>query len=312
MGISSDTSPLAVDAIPTGSLSLDIALGVGGIPRGCIVEIFGPESSGKTTLAQHIAAETQQLGGTAAFIDMEHALDPTYAAACGVDIDRLLISHPQTGEHALEVAQTLTNSGAVDLIIVDSVAALVPQAELLGEMGEAHLGLMARLMSQALRKLSPAARATNTAIIFTNQLRQKIRHAPNIQETTTGGNALKLHAAIRLDVRCVKHIQSGSAIVGSRILARVVKNKLAAELQTAEFDIMHDEGISKVGDLFDLALNLEIIREQRFGYSFQHQPLGQDRDTTLCFLRRHQQLAQSINSAIRQRYLPPSLMPLEP
>ncbi|MFH1636400.1 MAG: recombinase RecA [Chloroflexota bacterium] len=302
---------LAVEVIPTGSLSLDIALGVGGIPRGRVTEIYGPEASGKTTIAQHIVAEAQKLGGTAAFIDMEHALDPVYAAACGVDVDNLLISQPDTGEQALEISEALVRSGAVDVVVIDSVAALVPRAEIEGDMGDAHMGLMARLMSQALRKLSGAIKQTNTAVIFTNQLRQKIGVVFGNPETTTGGNALKFYASVRLDVRRIQSIKVGSDIVGNRTRVRVVKNKVAAPFRTAEFDIMYSEGISKVGDLLDLATELEIIAKRGSFYSYGDLRLGQGRENAKEFLRQNPDMAEEVEAIIRDELLPPPVMPLE-
>ena len=292
---------LAVEAIPTGSLSLDIALGVGGIPRGRVTEIYGPESSGKTTIAQHIVAEAQKLGGTAAFIDMEHALDPTYAAACGVDVDNLLISQPDTGEQALEICEALVRSGAVDVVVIDSVAALVPRAEIEGDMGDAHMGLMARLMSQALRKLSGAIKQTNTAVIFTNQLRQKIGVMFGNPETTTGGKALKFYASVRLDVRRIQSIKVGSEIIGNRTRVRVVKNKVAAPFRTAEFDIMYSEGISKVGDLLDLATELEIVTKRGSFYSYGDLRLAQGRENAKNFLRDNPNLAEEIELTVRHK-----------
>ncbi len=291
---------LTVDVIPTGSLSLDLALGVGGIPRGRVTEIYGPESSGKTTICQHIVAEAQRMGGICAFVDMEHALDPRYAAACGVDIDNLLISQPDTGEQALEIVETLVRSGAVDVIVVDSVAALVPRAEIEGDMGDAHMGLMARLMSQALRKLSGAIKQTNTAVIFTNQLRQKIGVMFGNPETTTGGQALKFYASVRLDVRRIQSIKVGSEVIGNRTRVRVVKNKVAPPFQTAEFDIMYNEGISKVGDLIDLGTELDIITKRGSFYSYGDLRLAQGRENAKEFLRQNPDLMAEIEARIRQ------------
>ena len=306
-----DARHLTVDVIPSGSLSLDIALGVGGIPRGRVTEIYGPESSGKTTITQHIVAEAQKLGGTAAFIDMEHALDTVYAEACGVDVENLLIAQPDMGEQALEITETLVRSGAVDVIVIDSVAALVPRAELDGQMGDSHMGLMARLMSQALRKLSGAIKQANTAVIFTNQLRQKIGVVYGNPETTTGGQALKFYASVRLDVRRVQTIKVGSEVVGNRTRVRVVKNKVAPPFQTAEFDIMYNEGISKVGDLLDIAAGMEIVSKRGSYYSYGDQKMAQGRENAKDFLRQNWKLAEEIEAAIREELLPPPLMPLE-
>jgi recombination protein RecA len=291
---------LMVEAIPTGSLSLDISLGVGGIPRGRITEIYGPESSGKTTLCQHIVAEAQKLGGTAAFIDMEHALDPAYASRCGVDIDNLLISQPDMGEQALEICETLVRSGAVDVVIVDSVAALVPRAEIEGDMGDSPMGMQARLMSQALRKLSGAIKQTNTAVVFTNQLRQKIGVMFGNPETTTGGMALKFYASVRLDVRRIQQIKMGTEIIGNRTRVRVVKNKVAAPFRTAEFDIMYNEGISKAGDLLDLATEMELVIKRGSFYSYGDLRLGQGRENAKDYLRQNPILAAEIEAAVRQ------------
>jgi len=302
---------LRVAVIPTGSLSLDIALGVGGIPRGRVTEIYGPESSGKTTIAQHIVAETQMLGGTAAFVDMEHALDPVYAEACGVDVNNLLVSQPDTGEQALEITEALVRSGAVDLVVIDSVAALVPRAEIEGDMGDAHMGLMARLMSQALRKLSGAIKQTNTSVIFTNQLRQKIGIVFGNPETTTGGNALKFYASVRLDVRRIQSIKVGSEVIGNRTRVRVVKNKVAAPFKQAEFDIMYAEGISKVGDILDLATELDIIEKRGSYYSYGDLRLAQGRENAKEYLRENLDLTEEIEAVIRKDLLPPPVMPLE-
>ena len=298
-----DAHSMVVDAIPTGALSLDLALGVGGIPRGRITEIYGPESSGKTTLCQHIVAETQKLGGTAAFIDMEHALDPTYAAKCGVDINNLLVSQPDTGEQALEITETLVRSGAVDLVVVDSVAALVPRSELEGDMGDASMGMQARLMSQALRKLSGAINQTKTSVVFTNQLRQKIGVMFGNPETTTGGQALKFYASVRLDVRRIQAIKLGEEVIGNRTRVRVVKNKVAPPFRTAEFDIMFNEGISKVGDMLDLATKLEIITKRGAFFSYGDIRIGQGRENSKEFLRQNPDLANEIETVIRQKAL---------
>ncbi len=294
---------MVVDAIPTGSLSLDIALGVGGIPRGRITEIYGPESSGKTTICQHIVAETQRIGGTAAFVDMEHALDPSYAAKCGVDIDNLLVSQPDTGEQALEITETLVRSGAVDVVVVDSVAALVPRSELEGDMGDATMGVQARLMSQALRKLSGAINQTKTSVVFTNQLRQKIGVMFGNPETTTGGQALKFYATLRMDVRRIQAIKMGAEVIGNRTRVRVVKNKVAPPFRTAEFDIMYNEGISKAGDVLDLATQLEVIQKRGAFFSYGDVRLGQGRENAKEFLRQNGELATEIEMIIRQKAL---------
>ncbi|MGD0806237.1 MAG: recombinase RecA [Anaerolineales bacterium] len=298
-----DATHLAVEVIPTGSLALDIALGVGGIPRGRVTEIYGPESSGKTTLCQHIVAETQKKGGMAAYIDMEHALDPSYAAKCGVNTDALYVSQPDTGEQALAIAETLIRSGAVDVVIVDSVAALVPRAEIEGDMGDATMGMMARLMSQALRKLSAAIRQTNTVMIFTNQLRQKIGVMFGNPETTTGGMALKFYASVRLDVRRVQSIKVGAEVVGSRTRVRVVKNKVAPPFREAEFDIMYNEGISKTGDLIDIGTALGLIVKRGAFFSFQDTRIGQGRENAKQYLKEHPELTDLLDKVIREKTL---------
>lgn len=294
-----EATHMQVASIPTGSLSLDMALGVGGIPKARITEIYGPESSGKTTICQHIVAECQAQGGTAAFIDMEHALDPTYAVRCGVKVEELLISQPDTGEQALEIAETLVRSGAVDLVVIDSVAALVPRSEIEGDMGDATMGVQARLMSQAMRKLSGAINQTKTAVIFTNQLRQKIGVMFGNPETTTGGNALKFYASVRLDVRRVQSIKVGAEIVGNRVRVRVVKNKVSAPFRTAEFDIMYNEGISKSGDILDLATNLEVIDKRGSFYSYKDQRLGQGREASKNYLSQNPDLRLEIEETVR-------------
>jgi recombination protein RecA len=298
-----ESTHLNVEVIPTGSLALDIALGVGGIPRGRVTEIYGPESSGKTTICQHIVAETQKRGGMAAYIDMEHALDPSYAAKCGVDTDALYVSQPDTGEQALAIAETLIRSGAVDVVIVDSVAALVPRAEIEGDMGDATMGMMARLMSQALRKLSAAIRQTNTAMIFTNQLRQKIGVMFGNPETTTGGMALKFYASVRLDVRRVQSIKVGAEVVGSRTRVRVVKNKVAPPFREAEFDIMYNEGISKTGDLIDIGTALGLIVKRGAFFSFQDTRIGQGRENAKQYLKEHPELTDQLDKVIREKTL---------
>ena len=295
-----ESTHLQVDDIPTGALSLDIALGVGGIPRGRVTEIYGPESSGKTTLCQHIIAEAQRLGGIAAFIDVEHALDPGYAARCGVDVDSLYISQPDTGEQALEIAEALVRSGAIDVVVIDSVAALVPRAEIEGEMGDSHMGLQARLMSQALRKLSGAVKQSNTAFIFTNQLRQKIGVMFGNPETTTGGMALRFYASVRLDMRRVESIKEGGEVIGNRTKVTVKKNKVAPPFKVAEFDIMYNDGISKVGDVLDIAVETGIVEKRGAFYSYGETRLGQGRENTKQFLRDTPSLALEIENKVRE------------
>jgi recombination protein RecA len=292
---------MAVDVIPTGSLSLDIALGVGGIPKARITEIYGPEASGKTTICQHIVAQAQKMGGTAAFIDMEHALDPVYAAKCGVNVDELLISQPDMGEQALEITETLVRSGAVDIVVIDSVAALVPRSEIEGDMGDPTMGTQARLMSQAMRKLSGAINQTRTAVIFTNQLRHKIGVMFGNPETTTGGNALKFYASVRLDVRRIQSIKVGNEIIGNRVRVRVVKNKVAPPFRTAEFDIMYNEGISRVGDVLDLGVEMDIIDKHGSWYSYGDIRLGQGRENSKEFLQQNNELALEIEKAVREQ-----------
>lgn len=296
-----EATHLAIDTIPTGSLALDIALGVGGVPRGRVTEIYGPESSGKTTLCQHVVAEAQRRGGVCAYVDMEHALDPGYAQRCGVDVDNLYIAQPDTGEQALEIAEALVRSGAMDAVVVDSVAALVPRSEIEGDMGDATMGMQARLMSQALRKLSGAIKQTNTALIFTNQLRQKIGVMFGNPETTTGGMALKFYASVRLDVRRIQAIKNGQDVVGARTRVRVTKNKVAPPFREAEFDIMYNEGISTEGDLVDLGATLEIITKRGAFFSYHDQRIGQGRENAKQFLRDHPDIAASLEAAIRER-----------
>ena len=303
---------MVTEAFPTGSLSLDIALGVGGVPRARITEIYGPESSGKTTICQHIVAEAQKMGGVAAFIDMEHALDPVYAARVGVDIDNLLVSQPDTGEQALEIVETLVRSGGIDVIVIDSVAALVPRAEIEGDMGDPSMGVQARLMSQALRKLSGAINQTKTAVIFTNQLRQKIGVMFGNPETTTGGQALKFYASVRLDVRRIQAIKMGDEVIGNRTRVKVVKNKVAPPFRTAEFDIMFNEGISKAGDILDLATKFEVIQKRGAFFSYGDIRIGQGRENAKDYLRQNPDLADEIEAVIRQKAMSGEIaLPLE-
>ena len=297
-----DAPKTNIEVIPTGCLELDIALGVGGIPRGRIIEIFGPESSGKTTLALHMIAEAQKLGGTSAFIDAEHALDPTYAQKLGIDIANLLVSQPDTGEQALQIVDALIHSSAVDLIVVDSVAALVPKAEIDGDMGDAHVGLQARLMSQALRKLAGAISRTRSTVVFINQLREKVGVSFGNPETTPGGRALKFYATIRLDVRKVDGIKQGNDIVGNRTRIKVVKNKVAPPFKQAEVDIMYGEGISKEGSLLDIGTNIEIIEKSGAWYSYGDLKLGQGRENAKQYLKEHKELADEIERKIRENF----------
>jgi recombination protein RecA len=294
---------MAVEAIPTGSIALDIALGVGGMPRGRVAEIFGPEASGKTTLVQHIIAEAQRTGGVCAIIDAEHALDPEYARKLGVDVDNLFISQPDSGEQALEITETLVRSAAFDVVAIDSVAALVPRAELEGEMGDAHVGLQARLMSQALRKLTSAINRSRTAVIFTNQLREKIGIMFGNPETTPGGRALKFYASVRIDIRRIDSIKQGTDIVGSRVKAKVVKNKVAPPFRVAEFDILYNEGISKEGGILDLAVELGLAKKTGAFYSYGDLRIGQGREHAREFLKHNIAVSHEIETSIRQHML---------
>jgi len=290
---------LAIESIPTGAIALDLALGVGGIPRGRVIEIYGPESSGKTTLTQHIVAEAQKMGGIAAFIDAEHAFDPIYAANCGVNVEDLLVSQPDTGEQALEICETLVRSGAIDVIVVDSVAALVPRAEIEGDMGDSHVGLQARLMSQALRKLSGAVAKSRTSLIFINQLRMKIGVMFGSPEVTTGGNALKFYASVRLDIRKIESLKQGTDVIGARARVKVVKNKVAPPFRQAEFDIMYNEGISREGNIVDVGVAMEIIRKSGAWFYLGEDRLGQGRDNAKNFLKQNPALANEVEALIR-------------
>ena len=289
-----------VEAIPTGSLALDLALGIGGVPRGRIIEIYGPESSGKTTLALHILAQAQKLGGEVAFVDAEHALDPTYARALGVRIEDMLISQPDTGEQALEITEALVRSGAIDVVVVDSVAALVPRAEIEGEMGDSFVGLHARLMSQALRKLTGVIAKTNSIVIFINQLREKVGVMYGNPEVTTGGRALKFYASVRIDIRRTEAIKNGSEIIGNRTRAKIVKNKVAPPFKEAYFDIMYGEGISKWGELVDLAVQLDIIQKSGSWFSMGDERIGQGRDSVKTYLQEHPDIADSVEQQVRE------------
>lgn len=291
-----------VDKISTGSLSLDIALGIGGLPRGRIVEIYGPESSGKTTLALHVVAEAQKGGGNAAFIDVEHALDPVYAGALGVDIDSLLVSQPDTGEQAMEICEALVRSGAIDVIVVDSVAAMTTKAEIEGDMGDSHVGLQARLMSQAMRKLTAAIGKTNTIVIFINQLREKIGVMYGNPETTTGGRALKYYASVRIDIRRIEALKSGTEVIGNRTRAKVVKNKVAPPFKEAEFDIMFGKGISREGDILDLASKIDIVKKSGAWYAYEGDKIGQGRENAKSYLESHPEVMEEIERKVRAYY----------
>ena len=297
-----DFSTMNVEAIPTGALSLDIALGIGGIPRGRIIEVYGPESSGKTTLALHMIAEAQKLGGEAAFIDAEHALDPVYAKHLGVDIDNLIVSQPDTGEQALEIAEALVRSGALDIIVVDSVAALVPKAEIDGDMGDAHVGLQARLMSQALRKLAGVINKSKCVIVFINQLREKVGIMFGNPETTPGGRALKFYASVRMDIRRIESIKQEGEVIGNRTRVKVVKNKVAPPFREAEFDIVYGKGVSKEGNILDIAVNLEIIEKSGSWFSYNGERIGQGRENAKAYLTENPKVAEEIETKIRNNY----------
>ena len=293
---------MEIEAIPTGALSLDIALGIGGVPRGRIIEVFGPESSGKTTLALHIIAEAQKIGGEAAFIDAEHALDPVYAKKLGVDIDNLIVSQPDTGEQALEITESLVRSGALDVIVVDSVAALVPKAEIDGDMGDSHMGLQARLMSQALRKLAGAINKSKTVLIFINQLREKIGVMFGNPETTTGGRALKFYASVRMDIRKIENIKQDGEVKGNRVRVKVIKNKVAPPFREAEFDILYGKGISKVGNILDMAVNLDIVEKSGAWFSYNGQRISQGRENAKRYLEEHPETMNEIEKKVRENF----------
>ena len=293
---------MEVEAIPTGALSLDIALGIGGVPRGRIIEVFGPESSGKTTLALHIIAEAQKMGGEAAFIDAEHALDPVYARKLGVDIDNLIVSQPDTGEQALEITEALVRSGALDVVVVDSVAALVPKAEIDGEMGDSHMGLQARLMSQALRKLAGAINKSKTVLIFINQLREKIGVMFGNPETTTGGRALKFYASVRMDIRKTEMMKQDGQVIGNRVGVKVIKNKVAPPFREAEFDVLYGKGISKVGNILDMAVNLDIVEKSGAWFSYNGQRISQGRENAKRYLEEHPDIMDEIEKKVRDNF----------
>ena len=293
---------MEIEAIPTGALSLDIALGIGGVPRGRIIEIYGPESSGKTTLALHVIAEAQKTGGEAAFIDAEHALDPVYAKKLGVDIDNLIVSQPDTGEQALEITEALVRSGALDVIVVESVAALVPKAEIDGDMGDSHMGLQARLMSQALRKLAGAINKSKTVLIFINQLREKIGVMFGNPETTTGGRALKFYASVRMDIRKVENIKQDGQVIGNRVRVKVIKNKVAPPFREAEFDVLYGKGISKVGNILDMAVNLDIVEKSGAWFSYNGQRISQGRENAKRYLEEHPDIMDEIEKKVRDNF----------
>ena len=293
---------MEIEAIPTGALSLDIALGIGGVPRGRIIEVFGPESSGKTTLALHIVAEAQKMGGEAAFIDAEHAFDPVYAKKLGVDIDNLIVSQPDTGEQALEITESLVRSGALDVIVVDSVAALVPKAEIDGDMGDSHMGLQARLMSQALRKLAGAINKSKTVLIFINQLREKIGVMFGNPETTTGGRALKFYASVRMDIRRIENIKQDGEVKGNRVRVKVIKNKVAPPFREAEFDIVYGQGISKEGNILDMAVNLDIVEKAGSWFSYNGERIGQGRENVKKYLKENPEMLEDIEEKVRENF----------
>ena len=311
MKLGDDNALTDIQAISTGSITLDVATGIGGVPRGRIIEIYGPESSGKTTLTLHIIAEAQKTGGKAAFIDAEHALDPEYAKHLGVDINELLVSQPDTGEQALEICEMLVRSGALDVIVIDSVAALVPKAEIQGEMGDSHVGLQARLMSQALRKLAGAINKSKTAVIFINQLREKVGVMFGNPETTTGGRALKFYSTMRMDVRRIESIKTGDSVLGNRTRVKIVKNKVAPPFKQAEFDIMYGEGISKAGDILDCAVENGVVEKAGSWYSFDGERIGQGRENAKMYLETHPDVMRTVENQIREKFELPLLPPVE-
>ncbi len=310
MKLGDDSAKMAVEVVPSGSLSVDIALGVGGVPKGRIIEVYGPESSGKTTLALHMVAEVQKRGGIAGYVDAEHAMDPTYAKALGVDIDNLYISQPDDGEQALEITETMVRSGAIDIVIVDSVAALVPRAEIEGEMGDSHMGLQARLMSQALRKLTAITNKSNCTVVFINQLREKIGVTFGNPETTTGGRALKFYSSIRIDIRKTDVLKQGTEIVGNRVKVKIAKNKVAPPFKVAEFDIMYGKGISKEGDILDLAAEVDIVNKSGAWYSYKETRIGQGRENAKQYLKENPDVCGDVENQVRAHYgLPVLEMP---